>query len=155
LEARLGAALELGKAENGERKAEREAATVAESVESDAVSAVSISAKSSVPTDGLKSDLSDAASGGQLPPPLESVPPPLPGEEAEAAFLAEARDRGEEVATVAAALAAAEIEESKSALPPLEDLVQKLPAELRDTLDDLFRAKFVKVIRVRKRDLPA
>ena len=81
--------------------------------------------------------------------------PPLPGEEAEASFLAEARERGENVASVAAALAAAESEDEKGALPPLEELVQKLPAELRETLDDLFRAKFVKVIRVRKRDLPA
>jgi hypothetical protein len=34
-------------------------------------------------------------------------------------------------------------------------LIQKLPAELRDTLDDLFRAKFVRAIRLRKKDLPA
>jgi hypothetical protein len=92
--------------------------------------------------------------GGQKLPP-ETVEPSLPGEEAEASFLAEARERGEDVASVAAALAAAESEEEKSVLPPLEELVQKLPAELRDTLDDLFRAKFVKVMRVRKRDLPA
>ena len=110
---------------------------VAESAESDAVAAGGNDA------DGLKST------------PTESVPSPLPGEEAEAAFLAEARERGENVASVAAALAAAESEDEKGALPPLEELVQKLPAELRETLDDLFRAKFVKVIRVRKRDLPA
>ena len=69
-------------------------------------------------------------------------------------LLAEARERGEDVASVAAALAAAESEEDMGALPPLEELVQKLPAELRATLDDLFRAKFVKVMRVRKKDLP-
>jgi len=84
----------------------------------------------------------------------EKAEPFLPGEEAEAAFLAEARERGEDVASVAAALAAAESEDDKGALPPLEELIQKLPAELRDTLDDLFRAKFVKVMRVRKKDLP-
>jgi predicted trehalose synthase len=110
---------------------------VAESAESDAVAAGGNDA------DGLKST------------PTESVPSPLPGEEAEAAFLAEARERGEDVASVAAALAAAEGEDEKVALPPLEELVAKLPTELRDTLDDLFRAKFAKVIRVRKSDLPA
>ena len=94
-------------------------------------------------------------SDGLKPPSLDKAEPPLPGEEAEAAFLAEARERGEDVASVAAALAAAESEDDKGALPPLEELVQKLPAELRDTLDDLFRAKFVKVMRVRKKDRPA
>ena len=89
------------------------------------------------------------------PTPPDAAEPTVPGDEAEASFLAEARERGEDVASVAAALAAAESEEEKSSLPPLEELVQKLPAELRDTLDDLFRARFVKVIRVRKRDLPA
>ena len=110
---------------------------VAESAESDAVAA--------------RSDVSD----GLKPPSPEKVELSLPGEEAEAAFLAEARERGEDVASVAAALAAAESEDEKGALPPLEELIQKLPAELRDTLDDLFRAKFVKVMRVRKKDLPA
>ena len=133
----MRAALERGKAESGERKAESPPVAVAESAESHAVAAGGNNA------DGLK------------PTPTENVVPPLPGEEAEAAFLAEARERGEDMAFVAAALAAAESEEEKGALPPLEELVQKLPAELRDTLDDLFRAKFVKVIRVRKRDLPA
>ena len=133
----MGAALELGKAESGERKTESSPLVVAESAESDAVAAGS----------------NDP--GGLKPPPPETGDPPLPGEEAEAAFLAEARERGENVASVAAALAAAESEEEKSALPPLEELVQKLPTELRDTLDDLFRAKFVKVMRVRKKDLPA
>ena len=126
----------LGKAESGERKAESSTTTVAESAESDAVAA------------------RREVNGGQKPP-LETVEPSLPGEEAEASFLAEARERGENVASVAAALSAAASEDEKGALPPLEELVQKLPAELRDTLDDLFRAKFVKVIRVRKADLPA
>jgi len=126
----------LGKAESGERKAASPVATVAESAESDAVAA-----------GGNDAD-------GRKPTPTENAEPPLPGEEAEAAFLAEAHERGEDVASVAAALAAAESEDEKGALPPLEELVQRLPAELRDTLDDLFRAKFVKVIRVRKKDLP-
>ena len=38
-------------------------------------------------------------------------------------------------------------------LPPLDELVQRIPAEVRDTLEDLFRARFVSVKRVPKRAL--
>ena len=73
-----------------------------------------------------------------------------PGENAEAAFMADARERGEPV--VAAAVEA--IEETDTAnLPPLDELVQRLPPEVRETLDDLFRAKFIAVRRVPKRVL--
>lgn len=155
MEARLGEILDLGKAESRERKAESPAAAIIEPVESDAVSANSAPVENPATANGLRPDSGNTGPGGEMPPPSESAAPPLPGDEAEAAFLAEARERGEDVATVTAALAAAEIEDEKGALPPLEALVQKLPAELRDTLDDLFRAKFVRVMRVRKKDLPA
>jgi hypothetical protein len=128
---------------------------VAEPAESAAVAASSVSAEALARADHRRPGEEKLAIDGNSPPPPESVEPPLPGEEAETVFLAEARERGEDVASVAAALVAAESEEEKRALPPLEELIQKLPAELRDTLDDLFRAKFVKVIRVRKADLPA
>ncbi|MBI5382834.1 MAG: hypothetical protein HZA31_13120 [Opitutae bacterium] len=92
--------------------------------------------------------------------PLESRPalpeadaPSLPSDEAEAAYLAEARERGDEGVDMAAALAAVEEAEEKSALPPLNDLVEKISPEIRDVLEDLFRAKFVRVTRVRKKDL--
>ena len=127
---------------------------VAESAESDAVAANSVPTENPATTNGLRPESGYARPGGLKAPP-ENFEPTLPGDEAEAAFLAEARERGENVASVAAALAAAESEEQQGALPPLEKLVQKLPAELRDTLDDLFRAKFVRVVRVRKKDLPA
>ena len=69
-------------------------------------------------------------------------------EAAEAAFLAEARDRGEVVAT--AKIAADVVEEvvDSKALPPLDELVKRIPPEVRETLEDLFRAKFVAVRRV-------
>ena len=127
---------------------------VAESIESEAVAANGLSAENSAKTNDSRPESGDTEAGAQRPPPPESVATPMPGEEAEAAFLAEARERGEDVASVAAALAAAESEEEKGALPPLEELIQKLPAELRETLDDLFRAKFVRAIRIRKKDLP-
>jgi hypothetical protein len=153
LEARLSAVLALGNAESEERKTESPGTTVAEATETDAVAVGGLSTAVLAQNEGRRPETENDAPSGLNPP--GSVEPPLPGEEAEGAFLAEARERGEDVASVAAALAAAESEDDKSALPPLEELVQKLPAELRDTLDDLFRARFVKVIRVRKKDLPA
>ena len=40
-----------------------------------------------------------------------------------------------------------EVDESKP-LPPLDDLVSRIPAEVKECLEDLFRARFVKVTRV-------
>ena len=71
--------------------------------------------------------------------------PPWPGDSDEASFLADARDRGEPPVPVAAAP-----EETAAAgeLPPLDQLVARVPAEVREALDDLFRAKFTRVQRV-------
>lgn len=74
-----------------------------------------------------------------------------PDESAEVAFLSEARERGEPVVP-AAAVEAVEEAETK-ALPSLDELVKRLPAEVRDTLEDLFRAKFITVRRVPKKAL--
>jgi len=78
--------------------------------------------------------------------------PAWPSDEAESAYRAEARARGEEGA-VMAALDHAEAEEEKQTLPTVEELVARLPADVRTTLDELFRARFVRAIRVRKKDL--
>jgi hypothetical protein len=80
----------------------------------------------------------------------ESVP--WPDDSAEAAFLAEAKERGEVVKAAPATADLAE-ETDPKALPKLDDLVNRIPAEVRDVLEDLFRAKFVKVQRVPKRVL--
>ncbi|HRI82265.1 MAG TPA: hypothetical protein PLF88_07495 [Opitutaceae bacterium] len=40
--------------------------------------------------------------------------------------------------------------EPSSPLPALDDLVKQIPVPVRETLDELFRAKFVKVQRVPK-----
>jgi hypothetical protein len=75
-------------------------------------------------------------------------------EAAESAFRAEARERGEPVSTPAAKNRAASGEENDSKnLPPLDDLVQRIPPEVRETLDDLFRARFTTVRRVAKKAL--
>lgn len=73
-----------------------------------------------------------------------------PDENAEAAFMADARERGEPV--VATAVEAVEETDTKN-LPPLDELVKRLSPEVRETLDDLFRAKFIAVRRVPKRAL--
>ena len=78
---------------------------------------------------------------------------PWPTDEAgESAFLATARENGE-VVTPAAPVApvvreAASEDDSKAALPALDSLVQRIPAEVRETLEELFRAKFTAVRRV-------
>lgn len=38
-------------------------------------------------------------------------------------------------------------------LPAMDELIKRIPAEVQDTLDELFRAKFVKVERVAKKHL--
>lgn len=75
-----------------------------------------------------------------------------PDETAEAAFLTEARNRGE---VLAPARAREEIAEETDArpLPALDELVQRIPSEVREALDDLFRARFVRVARVPKNAL--
>ncbi len=47
----------------------------------------------------------------------------------------------------------AEVEETPVKLPPLDDLVQRIPPEVRELMDELFRAKFVRVQRVPKKAL--
>lgn len=69
-----------------------------------------------------------------------------PDESAESAFLAEARQRGE--LPVAAQAEPAAEEADARALPALEEMVRRVPTEVREALDDLFRARFVRVTRV-------
>jgi hypothetical protein len=67
-----------------------------------------------------------------------------PDDGAEAAFLSENRDRGEVPSLEETAAAAPPAGEK---LPALEDLVAKVPENIRNALDDLFRAKFTAVRR--------
>lgn len=84
----------------------------------------------------------------------DEVPPATVDEVAESAFLAEARERGETVRPSPSAVAVEAVEETDpKSLPPLDALVQRIPAEVRETLDDLFRARFVRVQRIPRRAL--
>ena len=46
-------------------------------------------------------------------------------------------------------------EEAKTDLPPMEDLVKRIPAPTRALVEELFRARFVTVKRIPQRDLKA
>jgi hypothetical protein len=85
-----------------------------------------------------------------------AVPVAASGEEAawpdaaaESAYLAEARSRGEVPAPSPKAEAAEESDATP--LPPVEQLVGRVPAEVRELLDDLFRARFVRTTRIPRR----
>jgi hypothetical protein len=77
-----------------------------------------------------------------------------PDETAEAAFLAETRGNGVPL-SAAPEPAAAEKEDVTKVLPGLDELVKRIPEETRELLDELFRAKFTTVRRVKKTDLKA
>lgn len=98
------------------------------------------------------------------PPAAEAAPtgepdPTWPDESAEAQFLAEARERGEPVPAPAPANPAAEPEaaepEPSGPAPELDELVARLPPAVRETLDELFRARFVRVTRLPRKTLTA
>lgn len=69
-----------------------------------------------------------------------------PDDAAESAFRAEARERGESVPSPSAS-EVPEVVDPKT-LPSLDSLVQRIPGPVRDSLEDLFRARFVKVDRI-------
>ncbi len=109
-----------------------------------------------------------AAPRAAEPPPAE-VPPSgesassgepeaaWPDESAEAQFLAEARERGEPVTSAPTPTAEPEAPESDPAgpAPELDALVARLPPAVRETLDELFRARFVRVTRLPRKTLTA
>ena len=73
---------------------------------------------------------------------------PWPGMADEASFLAEQRGQG-----IVPPAGPANEPTDLSPLPSLDELVQRIPAEARAALDDLFRAKFSGVRRVSKKSL--
>ncbi len=132
MELRLGAALtaEAGLAKSGVTGGTAAAALPAEM--SEGVGAVPQAAAEAASTGGLFGD--DA---------------PWPTDETtENSFLADARERGETVVPVLPVTAAREEPEETGALPALDDLVQRIPAEVRELLEELYRVKFTAVRRV-------
>ena len=70
-----------------------------------------------------------------------------PDDAVESAFRAEAKERGEVVVPARPIEGSAEPADTKP-LPALVDLVNRIPPEVREALEDLFRARFVTVKRV-------
>lgn len=83
-------------------------------------------------------------------PAAEGAPNAWPDESAEVAMMSELRTRGE-LATPAAAEAVEETDTKD--LPSLDAVLQRIPPAVRETVDDLFRARFVRVVRVPKNAL--
>lgn len=74
---------------------------------------------------------------------------PTDGEEA--AFLAEQREQGDRAPSgvrAANGASASSEPENDTPLPPLDELVSRIPAATRQLMDELFRARFVTVKRV-------
>lgn len=90
--------------------------------------------------------------GESMPVPSDGDEGPLPGANADAAALSQARAGGEEV-IIAAALNRAEEETSKKKLPSVTEVLPQIPVKVQEALDDLFRAKWTRVVRIKKRDL--
>jgi hypothetical protein len=83
---------------------------------------------------------------------VASEEPGWPDAAAESAFLAEAKSRGEVPAPKPATVE--EVEEAESEpLPPMDKMVERVPPPVREMLDDLFRARFVRVTRIPRRAL--
>ena len=84
--------------------------------------------------------------------PVEDDAPIGPSEDEESAFLAEQREQGHAGgASNAAAKSQDEAEpDPTTPLPPLDDLVSRIPEKTRELMDELFRARFITVKRVPK-----
>ena len=69
------------------------------------------------------------------------------GEEADATRLPERR-AGDDSESQVPGMVPASDDEAKDELPPVEELVKRLPPEVLATLDELFRASWTKVKRI-------
>lgn len=65
-------------------------------------------------------------------------------------MISEMRERGEPAKPVTPLREAEDEADTKAKLPPLEALVKQVPPEVIETLDELFRAKWVGVRKVPK-----
>ncbi len=75
--------------------------------------------------------------------------PAGPSSEEEAAFLAQDRS-AEQADSLQPTIDSAEPGKGETTLPPLEDLVNRIPAPARELMEELFRARFVTVKRLPK-----
>ena len=92
------------------------------------------------------------ASGDEEGPPVEELEAQMRGEVAATDARTPERKRSSRAATEDGDDAT---DAPKAALPELDKLLGRLPAEVRETLDELFRARFVAVKRVPKKAFTA
>ena len=79
---------------------------------------------------------------------MDESAPAGPSPDEESAFLSAEREN--DGAAAVAQVTASRVDDEKSELPPMEDLVQRIPVAARDLMEDLFRARFVTVKRIPK-----
>jgi len=97
-----------------------------------------------------------ATTGATGAPTFDEEGPVWPDEASESAMRAEVVERGETLNSKAArelAEAASEAATEKKGLPSIDTLVARLPADVRDTVEDLFRVKWTQVLRVPRKAL--
>lgn len=116
----------------------------------------------SAPVAALSAPPAGELPSAEISPPGEATPSDepdavWPDESAEAQFLGEARERGEPVSAPPTPAAQPEATETEPAgpAPELDELVGRLPPAVRETLDELFRARFVRVTRLPRKTLAA
>jgi hypothetical protein len=138
LEARLGETIPTGETTGGP------AVTIAEPADRSATPAK---------LDGPVAERREALASIEATSPVDDAGEPnWPDDAAETAFLSEARERGESVAPSRAKNEVA-VDTDAIPLPSLDELVQRIPADVREALDDLFRAKFTTVQRIPRKAL--
>lgn len=82
-------------------------------------------------------------------PQIDDSAPIGPSAAEEGAFLSAERENAGVGAAVVQPEADA-VDAEKGELPPMEDLVQRIPVAARELMEDLFRARFVTVKRIPK-----
>lgn len=153
MEERLGAAEDSRKAVSSRGVAEMIAAGAEQKIAVVASSVVSANGDRVEASEASVEEIDVIASASETPP-SESINV-WPDETAESAFLAESRGNGIMPVSTAPEPAAPQKdkEEVTKKLPGLDELVKRIPEETRELLDELFRAKFTTVRRVKPTDL--
>lgn len=123
---------------------------------------VDVDAAATTPPDFEEGAVSDVTDAADVAEPIDGGAsddegPRWPDEATESAFLSGQTPRLAEISVPLAKDPApkSEKEPLNVPLPPLQTLVDRIPAEARETLEDLFRARFVSVKRVQAENLKA
>ncbi|PTY05906.1 hypothetical protein DB347_16345 [Opitutaceae bacterium EW11] len=90
----------------------------------------------------------EAVTASQTAPAATDEPAPWPDDAAESAFLLEQREADNPAGGSSTPKAdGADSADDATPLPPMQELIDRIPPQARETLEDLFRAKFIAVRR--------